>query len=331
MASWDTNGNAGNPVDAFLGTTDKQPLIMKTNASEAMRIDPNGNIGIQTGEIYHALQIGGGYDGNLGFDGSDGTPNAGYIRFGDNTGWKLHIARQREQGGGAPLNSGTTGVLVTINDNGDVDMIGTLSITKDLIVWNHCFFREAVIGILEGGSVTVESLEGGIVTAESLFVAGPKSFRIDHPLDPANKYLSHACVESPEVKTLYDGIAELDNNGESVIELPEWFEVVNKDFRYQLTCIGGFAPVYVAEEIVRHRFRICGGKPGLRVSWQVTGIRHDPVAKSRPLVVEQHKPDDEKGLYQNPEAYGQPQEKGIRYKRDVERNAKMSALNKRDR
>ena len=32
-----------------------------------------------------------------------------------------------------------------------------------------------------------------------------KAFVIDHPLDPANKYLSHCSVESPDVMNLYNG------------------------------------------------------------------------------------------------------------------------------
>ena len=72
---------------------------------------------------------------------------------------------------------------------------------------------------------------------------------IDHPLDPENKYLNHSFVESPDMKNIYDGVVTLDNNGEAVVTLPDWFDALNKDFRYQLTCIGGFASVYIAEKI----------------------------------------------------------------------------------
>jgi hypothetical protein len=61
------------------------------------------------------------------------------------------------------------------------------------------------------------------------------SFKIDHPLDPANKYLSHSFVESPDMKNVYDGVVVLDDKGEAEIELPDWFGALNKDFRYQLT------------------------------------------------------------------------------------------------
>jgi len=33
------------------------------------------------------------------------------------------------------------------------------------------------------------------------------AFRIGPPLDPANKYLSHSFVESPDMKNIYDGVA----------------------------------------------------------------------------------------------------------------------------
>src|SRR5262249_62027802 len=104
-----------------------------------------------------------------------------------------------------------------------------------------------------------------------------KLFRTDQPLDPANKSLSHASVESPDLKTFYDGIAELDSNGEAVVELPEWFESLNKDFRYQLTGIGGFAPIYIAEEITHNRLKNPCGQPGMKVCWQVTRVRHGAV------------------------------------------------------
>jgi hypothetical protein len=110
---------------------------------------------------------------------------------------------------------------------------------------------------------------------------------------------------------IYNGNVVLDNNGEAVIALPEWFEALNKDFRYQLTCIGGFAPVYIAEEITHNRFKIAGGTPGLKVSWQVTGIRHDPYAEKHRIPVEQEKRGIARGRYLHPEAYGQPPEKSI--------------------
>jgi hypothetical protein len=138
------------------------------------------------------------------------------------------------------------------------------------------------------------------------------SFRIDHPLEPANKYLSHSLVESPDMKNIYDGVAVLDANGEAEIELPAWFEALNRDFRYQLTCIGGYAPVYIAEKVHDNRFKIAGGQPGLEVSWLVTGIRQDAWAKAHPIPVEEDKSPDEQGYYLHPELHGASEERDIR-------------------
>jgi hypothetical protein len=138
------------------------------------------------------------------------------------------------------------------------------------------------------------------------------SFKIDHPLDPANKYLSHSFVESPEMKNVYDGEAVLDDQGEAKVELPDWFDALNKDFRYQLTAIGAPAPnLYIAEEINNRLFKIAGGSSGVKVCWQVTGIRKDPYANTYRIQVEEDKPDKQQGYYLHPEVYGEPEEKGI--------------------
>jgi hypothetical protein len=298
----------------------------ETGGTDRFVIDwQTGNVGIGTTSPLHMLQVGGGFDGNLGLDGSDGSPNAGYIRFGDTTGWKLHFTRQRETSGG-DLNTGATGALVTIQDNGNVG-IGTTFPGSPLDVGGDA----RIAGVLWGNhgdfsnDVNADRIRAFGHLSALLLTATIKLFRIDHPLDPANKYLSHASVESPDLKTFYDGIAELDTNGEAVVELPGWFEALNKDFRYQLTGIGGFAPTYIAEEITNNRFKIAGGNPGMKVCWQVTSVRHDAVVQATPMVVEEDKPEDEKGYYQNPEAHGQPEEMGIRWKREMERSGQAAS------
>lgn len=140
-----------------------------------------------------------------------------------------------------------------------------------------------------------------------------KGFLIDHPLNPAEKFLAHACVESSEIKNIYDGMSVLDSAGEVDVELPAWFEALNKDFRYQLTAVGGACPnLFVAKEISNNRFRIGGGAPQMKVSWQVTGIRKDAWASANPFNVEVEKSAEEKGLYINPELHNAPKEKSIR-------------------
>ena len=115
------------------------------------------------------------------------------------------------------------------------------------------------------------------------------------------------------MKNVYDGIVVLDGNGEAWVELPEWFDVLNRDFRYQLTCIGAFAPVYIAQKISNNHFKIAGGQPGMEVSWQVTGIRKDPYAEKHRIPVEEEKPANERGTYLHPDAYNLPETMGINY------------------
>jgi len=164
---------------------------------------------------------------------------------------------------------------------------------------------------------------GGNVQVIGNLSKGGGSFKIDHPLDPANKYLYHSFVESPDMMNVYNGNVVLDANGEAVVLLPDWFGALNRDFRYQLTCIGGFAPVYIAEEIANNQFKIAGGKPGMKVSWQVTGIRQDAWANAHRIPVEEEKNAREHGYYLHPELYGAPEEKGIAWARHPELMKRM--------
>jgi hypothetical protein len=116
------------------------------------------------------------------------------------------------------------------------------------------------------------------------------SFVIDHPLDPENKLLYHSFVESPDAKNIYDGVATLDQNGEAVIELPRYFMALNTDFRYHYLPLHKPMPgLYVKDEIRDNRFTIAGGVPHGRISWQVSGNRHDPYIKANPIHTEVEK------------------------------------------
>ena len=144
------------------------------------------------------------------------------------------------------------------------------------------------------------------LTVTGTLSKGGGSFKIDHPLDPAHKYLSHSFVESPDMKNIYDGVVTLDAHGEAEVTLPAWFDALNTDFRYQLTALGSSAPeLYIAEELHTNRFKVAGGQAGTRVSWQVTSIRQDTWANAYRIPVEQDKPPQEQGSYLYPELYGQ--------------------------
>jgi trimeric autotransporter adhesin len=158
------------------------------------------------------------------------------------------------------------------------------------------------------------NFQGDIIVTGGIS-AGTKDFKIDHPLDPANKYLVHSSVESSEMMNIYTGNVTTDTRGEVIVRLPEWFEVLNSDFRYQLTVIGQFAQAIVAQEIENHEFTIRTSAPNVKVSWQVTGVRQDAFAKAHPLVVEEEKSARRRGFYIHPELYGQPKEKQIEWAR----------------
>jgi len=145
-----------------------------------------------------------------------------------------------------------------------------------------------VLGIAMGTGMAANFV--GTVSVVGTFSAGTKLFRIDHPLNPKTKFLVHASVESPDMKTFYDGVVTLDRSGKATVRLPRWFEALNKDFRYQLTPIGAPGPnLHIAQGVTKNQFKIAGGGPGMKVCWQVTGIRQDKLAKEHPLSVEQDK------------------------------------------
>lgn len=184
------------------------------------------------------------------------------------------------------------------------------------------------IGVAGWGWVGVYGVDDGtgiaIFADGELGASGTKSFVIDHPFDPENKMLKHFCAESPEVLNIYRGNITLNEQGEAVIDLPEYFSEININFSYYLTPIGGAAPnLHVKEEVRGNSFIIAGGTENLKVSWVLYAERNDKYIQANPdsKLVEVDK--REKGTYIRPELFGQPESKGMFYreknkKQDVE-------------
>jgi len=141
--------------------------------------------------------------------------------------------------------------------------------------------------------------------------SGPKSFMIDHPLDPENKYLLHYSAEGPEPYNLYRGVVTTDASGRAVVHLPDYFEAANKDFSYYLQPIGTFAQVIVEEEVRNNEFVIRTDKPNVKVSWMVVATRDDPYMRYfwKPTVIE--KSPEQRGKYLIPQVYGKDDSYGI--------------------
>jgi hypothetical protein len=166
------------------------------------------------------------------------------------------------------------------------------------------------LGITNFTGTSTIYLEGNVSVSGNLSKGGG-SFKIDHPLDPANKYLYHSFVESPDMMDVYNGNVITSKQGLATVVLPNYFEALNRDFRYQLTVIGQFAQAMVAKEISRNRFTIKTNKPGVKVSWQVTGIRQDAYANAHRIQVEEDKPPQEQGHYLHPELFGKTRQEAI--------------------
>ena len=163
------------------------------------------------------------------------------------------------------------------------------------------------------GSTNWAGYFGGNVHVSGTLSKNAGSFKIDHPLDPENKWLLHSFVESPDMMNIYNGNIITDADGYSTVELPEYFDALNMDFRYQLTVIGEFAQAIIAKEIEGNRFEIRTDKPNVKVSWQVTGVRKDAYANAYRIQVEVDKKSDEQGKYSNPEAFGLDETMSIDY------------------
>jgi hypothetical protein len=181
-------------------------------------------------------------------------------------------------------------------------------------------YKYGVYGIATGGSTNYGVYGGTIGGTGSTNYAGyfegnvqitgsiskaSGTFKIDHPQDPENKYLYHSFVESPDMMNVYNGNITTDANGYAVVTLPNYFESLNKDFRYQLTVMGQtFAQAIVSEKVSSNHFTIRTNQPNTEVSWQVTGVRKDAYANAHRVQAEVEKEAENKGKFLNPVELG---------------------------
>lgn len=236
-------------------------------------------------------------DGNLTFNANSITGGATFLEINDETG-NIGISRSPSDMSKVAIQNIDGDGALFLNTNGL-----TLSAITNNSSATAAFFLGAETAATFLGDIEIN---GELINSVSVVI-------FDNPLDPANQFLKHANIGSSEMLNVYSGNATLDENGEAWIELPEWVESVNHDFRYQLTCVGGSSAVYIAKEVSSNRFKIAGDIPKMKISWQLTGVRKDPWALSHPLVVEKAKATNEQGFYQHPQLYSQPVEKGISF------------------
>lgn len=210
---------------------------------------------------------------------------------------------------GSGLNSGVRGVSREVGVRGEGDGAGVLGKGTNCGVAAFNFKNSNAAYL---ASACCAAYFTGEVAVIGFLSKSGGGFRIDHPAHPSEKFLAHSFVESSEMKNVYDGVAILNSKGEATVRLPAWFEHLNGDFRYQLTPIGGPAPgLHIAREIEGNRFKIAGGARGMKISWQVTGVRKDAWASANPFKVEQKKSSAERGHFLHPELHGASGEQSI--------------------
>ncbi|MFF1258740.1 MULTISPECIES: hypothetical protein [unclassified Streptomyces] len=242
-------------------------------------------------------------------------------------------------------NTGANWGLVMDTGTGTVSCRNGLSVTGEAVFGRH-FGRRDVPGVLHLFGSTVSDTGDGLLVLKSggdvVAISGSNDrvglgtitpqakldvngdarvagrvdkggggFRIDHPLDPGGQYLCHSFVESPDMANLYHGVVETDEAGEATVVLPDYFETLNRDFRYQLTPVGTMAQAAVTDEIKENRFTLRTDQPGVKVCWQVTGVRQDAWAQAHRITVEEDKPPTDRGYYLHPAEHGRPETAGV--------------------
>jgi len=325
-----TNGSVtvGSYVDAiggWLGTRSPHPLHFFTNDGSAlMTVATNGSVGVGTSNPTQArLQV----NGNVlnGVYASSNFHGVWGESFGNNT---AGLRGSSTGSGGFGVHAVATGDGNSVGVYGEsMSSVGYGVFAKAPArgVWGKTTATGSGIYGDNGGSDSVgyAGYFFGRVNVTGSFTNGAGASKIDHPLDPEHKYLLHSFVESPDMMNIYNGNLTTDDEGNATVTMPDWFEALNQDFRYQLTVIGQFAQAIIASKMRQNRFTIKTDRPQVEVSWQVTGIRHDAYARANRIQVEQEKPKDEAGYYLHPQAFGQSEEKGIEWAQQPETMRKL--------
>jgi hypothetical protein len=229
-----------------------------------------------------------------------------------------------------------SGGSVVAFDGGDSVQIGTADAAGSLSVQNtgtaisatnsqdslfaSAVFANGMLGVLAQGRTTGVFASGrnvgvvgagptagqffGDVSITGTLSKGGGGFRIDHPIDPENKYLSHSFVESPEMLNIYRGTVTTDTSGEAAVPLPDYVEALNEDFTYHLTVLGDVGVATVTQPVQENGFRIRSDRPGAAVCWLLLGVRRDPWAVAHRIAVEEDKDDDARGRYLHPDVHG---------------------------
>src|SRR5208283_3807723 len=223
-----TDGAAG--VSGFQGATSGQVFGVLGSTSSTRGVGVNGNATAQTGQ---AVGVFGGSDSSDGIGVEGASPNS----------MAVVGVNQICNGGTCTLTAGTAGLFTTGAGGTILEGLGG---------------GNTVFTVDSGGN----GFYAGNLNVNGKLTKGGGSFKIDHPVDPENKYLSHSFVESPDMMNIYNGTARLNARGEVWVTMPDYFDALNRDFQYVLTALGRPQPyLYIAMKMKGNRFKIAGGKP----------------------------------------------------------------------
>jgi hypothetical protein len=325
-----------------LGTNTNHDMVFRTNAVEKMRLTTGGSFEVGTTSNYVSNP---GYGGtakvvikspndycSLYINQGRTTTNYGAVRvdytglsdtnrvgilstmirsISDINGTGIEGAGNAIGTQGLGESSNTTAGGTVEGIEGDSYYSGTYSVGVGGFAANYigtptnCY---GVYGDASGGTTNYAVYANGALRVQGALSKLSGTFEIDHPLDPANKYLYHSFVESPDMMNIYNGNINTDANGVAVVDLPNYFDTLNKDFRYQLTVMGTtFAQALISKKVSGNKFEIKTSVPNVEVSWQVTGIRKDAWANAHRVVVEVDKNAHDKGKYLAPAEAGMPE------------------------
>jgi len=125
---------------------------------------------------------------------------------------------------------------------------------------------------------------------------------------------------------IYNGNITTDARGYATITMPDYFEALNRDFRYQLTVIdtadsADFVQAKVVRPIKNNVFTIRTSAPGTSFSWQVTGVRHDAWANAHRIPNEEPKLGEHAGRYIHPELFGATADRALDAEKVTPRNS----------
>lgn len=177
---------------------------------------------------------------------SGGRIQAGAVTISPAAGGQVQVGTITIDGGGSAGGQIVSSSRLELSGANGVRVLGTLQ-ASDLIVFNK-------------------------ILASELDVTGAKNFKMPHPTKPGY-WLRHGSTESPVSGTEYTGRLVLDADGVGTIELPEYFEALNKPANrtVQVTPIG--RPFLVGADPVEGGRVTVYGAPGREVFWLVKAER----------------------------------------------------------